>query len=156
MLDNLTNRLARVMKTLKGEARLTESNIADALREVRMALLEADVALPVVKDFIAAVKEKAVGEEVLGSLSPGQALVGVVHRELTRLMGEAHEAIASLALAVVVVHVAAAIIMSLLQKENLVKSMVTGKKQGLPEEAIQRVSRTYRFQVVCGIGCACL
>jgi signal recognition particle subunit SRP54 len=72
MLDNLTNRLARVMKTLKGEARLTESNITDALREVRMALLEADVALPVVKDFIAAVKEKAVGEEVIGSLSPGR------------------------------------------------------------------------------------
>ncbi len=60
MLDNLTTRLARVMKTLKGEARLTETNIADALREVRMALLEADVALPVVKDFVAAVKEKAV------------------------------------------------------------------------------------------------
>ena len=60
MLDNLTNRLARVMKTLKGEARLTETNIADALREVRMALLEADVALPVVKDFIAAVKEKCI------------------------------------------------------------------------------------------------
>ena len=93
MLDNLTNRLARVMKTLKGEARLTESNIADALREVRMALLEADVALPVIKDFIAAVKEKAVGEEVIGSLSPGQALVGVVHRELTRIMGDAHEGI---------------------------------------------------------------
>ncbi|HZX30571.1 MAG TPA: signal recognition particle protein [Rhodocyclaceae bacterium] len=93
MLDNLTQRLARVMKTIKGEARLTESNIADALREVRMALLEADVALPVVKDFIAAVKEKAVGEEVIGSLSPGQALVGVVHQELTRLMGEAHQGI---------------------------------------------------------------
>ncbi|MFA9216772.1 MAG: signal recognition particle receptor subunit alpha, partial [Sphingomonadaceae bacterium] len=93
MLDNLTNRLARVMKTLKGEARLTESNITDALREVRMALLEADVALPVVKDFIAAVKEKAVGEEVVGSLSPGQALVGVVHRELAKIMGDAHEGI---------------------------------------------------------------
>ncbi|MBK7899256.1 MAG: signal recognition particle protein [Azonexus sp.] len=93
MLDNLTQRLARVMKTLKGEARLTESNIADALREVRMALLEADVALPVVKEFIAAVKEKAVGEEVMGSLSPGQALVGVVHRELSRIMGGAHEGI---------------------------------------------------------------
>ncbi|MGE5769855.1 MAG: signal recognition particle receptor subunit alpha, partial [Betaproteobacteria bacterium] len=93
MLDNLTTRLARVMKTLKGEARLTESNIADALREVRMALLEADVALPVIKDFIAAVKEKAVGEEVIGSLSPGQALIGVVHRELTRIMGDAHEVI---------------------------------------------------------------
>ncbi|MBS1197191.1 MAG: signal recognition particle subunit (srp54) [Proteobacteria bacterium] len=91
MLDNLTHRLARAMKTLKGEARLTESNIADALREIRMALLEADVALPVVRDFIASVKEKAVGEEVIGSLSPGQALVGVVHRELTAIMGGAHE-----------------------------------------------------------------
>lgn len=93
MLDNLTQRLARVMKSIKGEARLTEANIGDALREVRMALLEADVALPVVKDFIAAVKEKAVGEEVIGSLSPGQALVGVVHRELTKIMGGAHQAI---------------------------------------------------------------
>jgi signal recognition particle subunit SRP54 len=90
MLDNLTQRLARVMKTLRGEARLTEGNIADALREVRLALLEADVALPAVKAFIASVKEKAVGEEVIGSLSPGQALIGVVHRELTALMGEAH------------------------------------------------------------------
>ena len=90
MLDNLTQRLSRVMKTLRGEARLTEENIADALREVRLALLEADVALPAIKTLIAAVKEKAVGEEVIGSLSPGQALVGVVHRELTRLMGEAH------------------------------------------------------------------
>ena len=90
MLDNLTQRLARVMKTLKGEARLTEANIADALREVRLALLEADVALPVVKDFIAAVREKAVGEEVIAALSPGQALVGVVHRELTKIMGEAN------------------------------------------------------------------
>lgn len=90
MLDNLTQRLARVMKTLRGEARLTEDNIADALREVRLALLEADVALPAVKAFITAVKEKAVGEEVIASLSPGQALIGVVHRELTALMGEAH------------------------------------------------------------------
>ena len=90
MLDNLTQRLARVMKTLRGEARLTEANIADALREVRLALLEADVALPAVKTFIASVKEKAVGEEVIGSLSPGQALIGVVHRELTALMGEQH------------------------------------------------------------------
>lgn len=90
MLDNLTQRLARVMKTLRGEARLTEANISDALREVRLALLEADVALPAVKDLIAAVKEKAIGEEVIGSLSPGQALIGVVHRELTRIMGEAH------------------------------------------------------------------
>ena len=91
MLDNQTQRLARVMKTLRGEARLTESNIADALREVRLALLEADVALPAIKALIAAVKEKAVGEEVVGSLSPGQALIGVVHQELTTLMGEAHQ-----------------------------------------------------------------
>ena len=87
MLDNLTQRFARVVKQLRGEARLTESNVADALREVRMALLEADVALPVVKEFIARVKEKALGEEVIGSLTPGQALVGVVHRELTTVMG---------------------------------------------------------------------
>jgi signal recognition particle subunit SRP54 len=91
MLENLTQRLAKVVKTLRGEARLTESNIAEALREVRMALLEADVALPVVRDLIATIKEKALGEEVVGSLSPGQALVGVVHRELTALMGGANE-----------------------------------------------------------------
>ncbi|NTV11940.1 MAG: signal recognition particle protein, partial [Zoogloea sp.] len=87
MLDNLTTRLAKVVKTLRGHARLTEENIQEALREVRMALLEADVSLPVVKDFIARVKEKAVGEEVVGSLTPGQALIGVVHRELAELMG---------------------------------------------------------------------
>ena len=90
MLDNLTSRLARIVKTLRGEARLTEANIQDALREVRVALLEADCALPVVRDFIAAVRAKALGEEVIGSLTPGQALVGVVHRELTRLMGDAN------------------------------------------------------------------
>ncbi|HEY1458507.1 MAG TPA: signal recognition particle protein [Casimicrobiaceae bacterium] len=89
MLDNLTQRLGRVVKTLRGEARLTEANIDAALREVRMALLEADVALPVVKDFIAAVRAKAVGQEVVGSLTPGQALIGVVQRELSALMGEA-------------------------------------------------------------------
>ena len=87
MLDNLTQRLARVVKTMRGEARITESNIQEALREIRVALLEADVALPVVRDFIAAVREKALGEAVVGSLTPGQALVGVVHRELTALMG---------------------------------------------------------------------
>jgi signal recognition particle subunit SRP54 len=87
MFDNLTSRLSGVIKTLRGEARLTENNIQEALREVRMALLEADVALPVVKDFIARVKEKAVGKEVIGSLSPGQALVGVVHQEIIALMG---------------------------------------------------------------------
>ncbi len=93
MLDSLTNRLAGVVKTLRGQARLSEANIQDALREVRVALLEADVALPVVKDFIARVKEKAVGEEVVGSLTPGQALVGVVHRELSELMGSHNDAL---------------------------------------------------------------
>jgi signal recognition particle subunit SRP54 len=93
VLDNLTARLARIVKTIRGEARLTEANVQDALREVRVALLEADVALPVVRDFVAAVKQKALGEEVVGSLTPGQALVGVVHRELARLMGEANAAL---------------------------------------------------------------
>lgn len=87
MLDNLTQRLAKVVKTMRGEARLTESNTAEMLREVRLALLEADVALPAVREFIAKVKEKALGEEVIGSLSPGQALVGVVQKELAALMG---------------------------------------------------------------------
>ena len=93
MLDSLTNRLAGVVKTLRGQARLTEANIQEALREVRVALLEADVALPVVRDFITQVKEKAVGEEVIGSLTPGQALVGVVQRELTELMGSRNDAL---------------------------------------------------------------
>ncbi|BBP03243.1 signal recognition particle protein [Sulfuriferula plumbiphila] len=96
MLDNLTSRLSSVIKNLRGQARLTETNIQDALREVRMALLEADVALPVVKDFIAQVRDKALGVEVLQSLTPGQALIGVVHDELTRLMGE-HNAALNLA-----------------------------------------------------------
>ena len=87
MLDNLTQRLAKVVKTMRGEARLTEANTAEMLREVRMALLEADVALPAVREFIAKVKEKALGEEVVGALSPGQALVGVVQKELAALMG---------------------------------------------------------------------
>jgi len=93
MFDNLTGRLAKVVKTLRGEARLTEANTQDALREVRMALLEADVALPVVKAFIDRIREKAVGEEVVGSLTPGQSLVGVVHRELIALMGEHSESL---------------------------------------------------------------
>ena len=89
MFENLTGRLSQVVKTLRGEARLTETNTQDALREVRVALLEADVALPVVRDFIARVRERALGQDVVGSLTPGQALVGVVHRELVNLMGEA-------------------------------------------------------------------
>jgi signal recognition particle subunit SRP54 len=89
MFENLTQRLGRVVKQLRGEARLTDANIQDALREVRLALLEADVALPVVKEFLTRVRAKAVGEEVVGSLTPGQALVGAVHRELAELMGGA-------------------------------------------------------------------
>jgi signal recognition particle subunit SRP54 len=87
MLEQLTDRLARVVKTLRGEARLTEANTQEMLREVRLALLEADVALPVVRDFVGRVREQAMGAEVSGSLTPGQALVGVVHRELVRLLG---------------------------------------------------------------------
>ena len=96
MFDNLTGRLSGIIKNLRGQARLTEDNVQDALREVRMALLEADVALPVVKDFIAHVKERALGREVIGSLTPGQALIQVVHEELTKLMGE-HNAALNLA-----------------------------------------------------------
>jgi signal recognition particle subunit SRP54 len=87
MFENLTGRLQEVIKNLRGQARLTEDNIQDALREVRMALLEADVALPVVREFVAHVKERALGREVLQSLTPGQALIQVVHEELTSLMG---------------------------------------------------------------------
>ncbi|MEI7786322.1 MAG: signal recognition particle protein, partial [Betaproteobacteria bacterium] len=88
MASALSDKLTRLVKQLRGQARITETNVQDMLREVRMALLEADVALPVVRDFIARVKEKALGQEVLGSLSPGQALVGIVNRELAATMGE--------------------------------------------------------------------
>ena len=88
MASNLTDRLSRLVKTMRGQARITESNVQDMLREVRMALLEADVALPVVRDFIARVKEKALGTEVVGSLNPGQMLVSVVQKELAATMGE--------------------------------------------------------------------
>ncbi len=91
MLDHLTERLSGVIKTLRGQARLTDSNIQEALRDVRVALLEADVALPVVKDFIQEVRQQALGQEVLNSLTPGQALVGIVHQSLTKLMGERSE-----------------------------------------------------------------
>ncbi len=87
MLENLSTRLQGVIKNLRGQARLTEDNISDALREVRIALLEADVALPVVKEFIAQVKLRAMGRDVLQSLTPGQAVIQVVHEELTALMG---------------------------------------------------------------------
>ncbi|WP_066701980.1 signal recognition particle protein [Curvibacter delicatus] len=88
MASALTDKLSRLVKEIRGQARITESNVADMLREVRMALLEADVALPVVRDFVARVKEKALGQEVMGSLTPGQALVGIVNRELAATMGE--------------------------------------------------------------------
>jgi signal recognition particle subunit SRP54 len=87
MFDNLTARLTRTLDTLRGRGRITEDNIAEALREVRVALLEADVALPVVRSFVEAVKTKAIGTEVASSLTPGQAFVGVLHRELVELMG---------------------------------------------------------------------
>ncbi len=88
MFDSLTERLSGVLKNIRGQARLTETNIKDALREVRMALLEADVALPVVKILVEQIREKAIGQEVLSSLTPGQALIKVVRDELTLLMGE--------------------------------------------------------------------
>lgn len=91
MFDNLTDRLSGTLKKLKGQGRLTEANIQDTLREVRMALLEADVALPVVTDFIQHVTERALGQEVQASLSPGQALIKVVQAELIKVMGSANE-----------------------------------------------------------------
>src|SRR5260221_7911366 len=89
MLDNLTQRFSRVVKELRGQARLTDANIQDALREVRLALLEADVALAVVREFIDAIRQTAIGAEVADSLTPGQALIGIVHRQLAALMGGA-------------------------------------------------------------------
>ena len=89
MFEALTTRLSRTLETLRGRGRITEENIGAALREVRVALLEADVALPVVKTFIDAVKARAVGAEVAQSLTPGQAFIGILHRELVTLMGGA-------------------------------------------------------------------
>ena len=93
MFENLSDRLALTVKKLKGQARLTEDNIKESMREVRMALLEADVALPVVKKFVDSVKVRAIGQEVQGSLSPGQALVKVVNDELVEIMGQANESL---------------------------------------------------------------
>jgi len=93
MFENLSTRLSGVVKTLAGNSRLTESNVKDALREIRIALLEADVALPVVKQFIEEVREDALGEKVVGSLTPGQALIDVVNQKLTKLMGEFNDAL---------------------------------------------------------------
>ncbi len=93
MFENLQQRLGKVLDGLRGQGRLTEDNIKDTMREVRMALLEADVALPVVRDFVGQVKEKAMGEEVMRSLTPGQTLIKIVNDELIRVMGEANEAL---------------------------------------------------------------
>ncbi|MCD6060259.1 MAG: signal recognition particle protein [Moraxellaceae bacterium] len=93
MFDNLSDRLGQSLRNIAGSGRLTEDNIKDTLREVRMALLEADVALPVVKDFVDRIREQALGQEVLKALSPGQAFVKIVHDELVRTMGEANESL---------------------------------------------------------------
>ncbi|OXY81097.1 signal recognition particle protein [Oceanimonas doudoroffii] len=93
MFENLTERLSRTLKNISGRGRLTEDNIKETLREVRMALLEADVALPVVREFVNRVKERAVGQEVSKSLSPGQAFIKIVNAELVAVMGEANEAL---------------------------------------------------------------
>ena len=87
MFDMLTDRLGKAVDALRGRGRLTEENITDTLRQVRMALLEADVAVPVVKSFTDAARARAIGAEVMKSLTPGQALIGIIHEELTRVMG---------------------------------------------------------------------
>lgn len=91
MFDNLSDRLGHSLRTITGSGRLTEDNIKDTLREVRMALLEADVALPVVKDFIERIREQALGQDVMKALAPGQAFVKIVHDELVRTMGDVNE-----------------------------------------------------------------
>ncbi|MGO1345464.1 signal recognition particle receptor subunit alpha, partial [Chromohalobacter japonicus] len=93
MFESLTDRLSGTLKSITGQAKLTEDNIKDTLREVRRALLEADVALPVVKAFVDRVRERAVGQEVSRSLSPGQQFVKIVQQELEAIMGEANEAL---------------------------------------------------------------
>ena len=93
MFENLSERLNGVVGKLRGKGRLSEENIQDALRQVRMALLEADVALPVVKDVIGVLKEKALGAEFSKSLTPGQAFIKLVNDELVRVMGQANESL---------------------------------------------------------------
>ena len=93
MFENLSERLGKTLKNLSGKGRLTEDNIKDTLREVRMALLEADVALPVVRDFIGQVKERAVGTEVSKSLNPGQVFIKIVQSELESVMGQVNESL---------------------------------------------------------------
>ena len=93
MFESLSDRLSQSLKQITGKARLTDENIADALRDVRMALLEADVALPVVKDFIEQVRSKAVGQAVTAALNPGEAFIKIVHDELVHIMGDANDAL---------------------------------------------------------------
>ena len=93
MFDNLSERLNTTLKSLRGQGRLSEANIKEAMRDVRLALLEADVALPVVQELLGHIRERAVGQEVVGSLTPGQALIKVVHEELTKIMGEYNDAL---------------------------------------------------------------
>ena len=93
MFQSLSDRLSASLRSISGKARLTEDNIQDTLREVRMALLEADVALPVVKQFVDSVKQRALGTEVMNSLSPGQAFLKIVQAELESVMGSANEAL---------------------------------------------------------------
>lgn len=93
MFENLSDRIGGVLDKIKGQGRITESNVQDTMREIRRALLEADVALPVVKDFVEQVRQKAIGEEVLKSLTPGQVLVKIVNDELTKVMGEVNESL---------------------------------------------------------------
>ena len=91
MFDSLSDRLSKTIKNLRGQGRITEDNIKESMRDVRMALLEADVALPVVRDFVDRVKTRAIGQEVMSSLSPGQALIKIVNEELVATMGAANE-----------------------------------------------------------------
>ncbi len=93
MFENLSDRLGGVVKNLRGQGRITEDNIQETMREVRMALLEADVALPVVREFVEAVKQKALGEEVTKNLNPGQVLIKIVNDQLVEVMGESNEAL---------------------------------------------------------------
>jgi signal recognition particle subunit SRP54 len=93
MFENLSDKLNTVFKKLKGHGKLTEKNIDEGLKEVRMALLEADVHYRVVKSFIADIKNRAMGQEVMGSLTPGQQVVKIVNEELTALMGSHHQAL---------------------------------------------------------------
>jgi signal recognition particle subunit SRP54 len=132
MFDSLTERLSTTLKRLRGEARLTEENISDTLREIRLALLEADVALPVVRALTDAVRERALGQDVLHSLTPGQALVKVVHDQLVQTMGAATEGLS------LNVQPPAVILMAGLQGSG--KTTTTGKlARWLKERAAKKV-----------------